>query len=247
MHTTVYAVIAYSAQKSSLHFLVVCSSRVAREISAPFYRWLLYYNFYGRGRRSLLRYGRNDEELRERTNGAAAAAPSLLPVSFAQLVCFLAAPRLHYMYQQHQHYLSVHKFFPLRPAFHAHITPYTSCGGHWQATEPFSITSHIQYMYTTTHSPFVTLYHVRRRNTVDHMSYCMTLFDGPSIYLLQPTGKENHSDTKHNTVGYFYPLFVSLIYFCQGALVLCSQRRRRITAAVIYSKKNLVVYYQGKL
>ena len=42
-----------------------------------------------------------------------------------------------------------------------------------------------------------------------------------------------HSDT----VGYFYPLFVSLIYFCQGALVLCSQRRRRITAAVIYSKK----------
>ena len=63
----------------------------------------------------------------------------------------------------------------------------------------------------------------------------MTLFDGPSIYLLQPTGKENHSDAKHNTVGYFYPLVVSLISFCQGALVLCSQRR--IAAAVIYSKK----------
>ena len=60
----------------------------------------------------------------------------------------------------------------------------------------------------------------------------MTLFDGPSIYLLQPTGKENHSDAKHNTVGYFYPLSVSLIYFVKGpwygaasavaALRLCS-------------------------
>ena len=84
--TRLYAVIAYSAQKSSLHFLVVCRSRVAREISAPFYCWLLYYNFYGRGRRSLLRYGRNDEELRERTNerrrrAAAAFASFFCPVS----------------------------------------------------------------------------------------------------------------------------------------------------------------------
>lgn len=82
--TRLYAVIAYSAQKSSLHFLVVCSSRVAREISAPFYCWLLYYNFYGRGRRSLLRYGRNDEELRERTNERTAARRA---VAFASFFC----------------------------------------------------------------------------------------------------------------------------------------------------------------
>ena len=80
--TRLYAVIAYSAQKSSLHFLVVCRSRVAREISAPFYCWLLYYNFYGRGRRSLLRYGRNDEELRERTNERRRRA-----VAFASFFC----------------------------------------------------------------------------------------------------------------------------------------------------------------
>ena len=149
--TRLYAVIAYSAQKSSLHFLVVCSSRVAREISAPFYRWLLYYNFYGRGRRSLLRYGRNDEELRERTNErrrrAVAFASFFCPVS---LLFSSAALTLHV--SATLALLVSSQVFPLRPAFHAHITPYTSCGGHWQATEPFSNTSHIQYIQQpTTH------------------------------------------------------------------------------------------------
>ena len=75
----------------------------------------------------------------------------------------------------------------------------------------------------------------------------MTLFDGPSIYLLQPTGKENHS--KHNTVGYFYPLSVSLIYFVKGpwygaasavaALRLCSHLLKK-TWSHTYA-------YQGKL
>ena len=69
----------------------------------------------------------------------------------------------------------------------------------------------------------------------------MTLFDGPSIYLLQPTGKENHSDAKHNTVGYFYPLSVSSISFVKGPWYCAA-----ITAVQSFTQKNLVIY-QGKL
>ena len=192
--TRLYAVIAYSAQKSSLHFLVVCSSRVAREISAPFYCWLLYYNFYGRGRRSLLRYGRNDEELRERTNERrrraftppsprrrrAVAAPSprrRRAVAFASCFCpvsllFSSAALTLHVSATLALLVSSQVFSPPPCLPRSHNTVYTSCGGHWQATEPFSNTSHIQYIQQpTTHLLHSTTCEEEIRWTTCHIAW----------------------------------------------------------------------------